>query len=190
MTPARDHAATIREIVDLLATEGPGKGIGVRWDAFFVLAKRFTHAHPQPVAVRAAAYSRMAVQQIGSAVLPATSGEIEHLREQAGDAIVLLGYEHLHMVWLAHGLIVDLADAHDWNDRGALLRPYAAAMPEEGTDGLWTVDGLRYGVTVAYERIDGAIIPIAPSAQAYRLANRVADQLRDARRERRAQQAA
>jgi hypothetical protein len=185
MTPPHDHAQAIRAIVELLATEGRGEQIGVRDGAFFVLAKRLTGIHPRPLAVRAAAYSRMAVHQIGAAVLPATSGEIEHLREQAGDGIVLLGYDDLHLIWLVHGLLIDLADAHDWNDHGTLLRPYATPVPEEDAEGLWAVGGLRYGVTVAYERRASQMIALAPSTEAYRLADRIDTQLRTLRRTRR-----
>jgi len=126
----------------------------------------------------------MAAQRIGVAVLPATDGEAAYLREQVGDGIVLLGFDHLHLVWLTHGLLIDLVDAHDWNDPGTLLRPYV--VPAPAATAAWTMTGLRYGVQIAYEQLENAIIPIAPSLKARELAWRVTDRIRAAHRQRRA----
>jgi hypothetical protein len=177
--------SVVREICDRLAPHASETTHDDRLDAARVLIQRFTGIAPEVVMVRAAIYSRSAAYRLSALLLPSSRGEVEHLREQVGAGVVLLGYDAPHAILLAHGLLIELADASQWNQPGALLRPYATPQPHDPA--CWTVDGLRYGVQVTYERNATAEpVPLVPSLATHRLARHIEHEMRVPARLRRA----
>jgi hypothetical protein len=156
MSSSDDHIEILcRDLCAALAGLGAAVSWSVRLAATTRALQQLTGIAPEIVVVRAAAYSRSAVFRLGGAMVPRHQGEVEHFREQVGPAMTLLGITSraAHAVLCIEGVIVEVAHGADWGDRGVLLRPFVYA-PGRSVDA-WIVDGLRYGVSVAYERAGG-----------------------------------
>lgn len=117
-----------------------------------MLALRQAGHAPQLACVRSVIFSRSALFQLGGPLVPRHEGEVQHVREQVGHCVHLLGFEDdaPHVVILVDGALVDLVDSRDWNDRGVIVRPLAVPCVVPLLDE-WVVGPLRYGVVVAYQ---------------------------------------
>lgn len=148
---------TCRDVCAVLADLGTAVTWSTRLAATAVALEQLTGIVPTVIPVKAAAYSRSAVFRLGGAMVPQHQGEVAHFREQVEPAMVLLGLEGgaAHAVLLLDGLaVVEVAHGIDWNDRGVLVRPFVHMSSPRGDE--WIVDGLRYGVSIAYERVGAA----------------------------------
>ncbi len=133
------------------------------------------------VAVRAAVFSRAAIQQLGGAIHPSTPGEVTHLREQVGHGMTLLGFaDEPHAILRVGDVLIELADG---GSRGPLLRPFVVAAPS--TFDRWVAYLDSTYTTIAYECIAAAPVSLAATATAHDLASAAVDALR-AQDERRA----
>lgn len=167
MNYSTNHIDVIcRDLCAVLADLGGSVAWRTRLAATAVVLEQMTGIVPTVIPVKAAAYSRSAVFRLGGAMVPQHQGEVEQFREQVEPAMVLLGFdrEAPHAVLSIAGmLVVEVAHGADWNDRGVLVRPFVHTTNPRGDT--WIVDGLRYGVSIAYERANIAPgdIPAADS---------------------------
>lgn len=154
-----------RDLCAVLADLGGSVAWRTRLAATAVVLEQMTGSVPTVVPVKVAAYSRSAVFRLGGAMVPQHRGEVDQFREQVDPGMALLGFEQQapHAVLLVAGVVVEVAHGADWNDRGVLVRPFVHTTNSLGDT--WIVDGLRYGVSIAYERADIAPgdIPAADS---------------------------
>ncbi len=153
--------ADCRDLCAVLADIGSSVTWRTRIAATAVVLEQMTGIVPTVVPVKGAAYSRSAVFRLGGAMVPQHQGEVEQFREQVGPAMVLLGFdrEAPHAILsIAGTLVVEVAHGADWNDRGVLVRPFVHTTNPRA--GAWIVDGLRYGVSIAYERASIAPVDI------------------------------
>lgn len=165
-----------REACDRVSAAGPTRTWQQRIVALMLVLQRSTCTPVELVPVRAAIYSRSALFRLGGCALPTSEGEMEQFHEQVGSAMVLLGTERPHAIVLVGSVMIELADAREWNDRGALLRPFVSDRPQ--TLDRWTVQGLRYGVSIAYEHDPEAVLPSTTDLAAHRLARDVLCEMR------------
>lgn len=104
---------------------------------------------PRVMSVRAAVFSRSALYHLGGAMIPTTRGEAEQFREQCrGGFVELHSAARPHLILVLDDAILELTHSSQWNDRGVFIRPFTEARSHAGS---WTVDGLPFGVKVAYE---------------------------------------
>lgn len=164
MSAAVSIDAACRDLCAALADISGQVSWPVRLAAAAMALESVTGIKPVVVTVRAAAYSRSAVLRLGGAMIPQHQGEVEHFREQVGPAMILLGLEGAapHAVLAVGTHLVEVAHGVDWNDRGVLVRPFAHAPGARGSR--WSVGGLRFGVTVAYEQVPRSSVQLSDGA--------------------------
>lgn len=131
---------------------------------------------------RTAIMSRFAAYRLGGTYLPTHAGEVAQFVEQAGHGIRLfgIGADAPRAVIVAGRIMLDACDSRDWNDRGVLVRPVCASIDPRRSE--WTIEGLRYGTSIAYERTDHASIASEPTDEAVLLAGRLAREIERALR--------
>lgn len=142
---------------DIITDIGAPDSWQVRMLAAQLLIHDLTGITPQILPVRAVAYGRSAVHRLGGALMPRTDAELAHFREQAGPAMTPLGQHGIHAVLVIDELIIELATSNDHHGSGVILTPFAAPL-SRGRPALWTIDGLRFGVTVIYEHLPEAVL--------------------------------
>lgn len=108
-------------------------------------------AAPRVGTLPPALYGPLAATRLGGTHVPIDQAEVEHFREQAGPGLILLSFTSPHAVLAAGGVMLELANSCDWNDRGVLMRPFT--RPVTATTDKWTTRGLPHRATIAYQRL-------------------------------------
>jgi len=171
-----------REICDRLSHAGHDMPWEQRLQAAVLLLHRLTNVEVEVLPVRAVLYSRSARYRLGGPMMPEHAGDVAHIREQVGSSMVLLGVERLHAVILVGSVMIEMIDAQQWSDQGVLLRPFVADRPIDLSQ--WTVEGLRYGVSVTYEHRPEISVALTADLVAHRLANDVQEAMNQPARRR------